>query len=116
MGDLSEAFSIAFHLLASFDDELFEIIALSLKVSLTAVAISCFFGFLLGAALCVYQFPGKQLIVIIINALMGLPPVVVGLCVYLLLSRSGPLGVFGLLYTPTAMIIEIGRASCRERV
>lgn len=105
MGDLSEAFSIAFHLLASFDDELFEIIALSLKVSLTAVAISCFFGFLLGAALCVYQFPGKQLIVIIINALMGLPPVVVGLCVYLLLSRSGPLGVFGLLYTPTAMII-----------
>ncbi|MCP4182767.1 MAG: ABC transporter permease subunit [Hyphomicrobiales bacterium] len=105
MGDLSEAFRIAFHLLASFDRELFEIIALSLKVSLVAVAISCFFGFLMGAALCVYRFRGKQIIVIIINALMGLPPVVVGLCVYLMLSRSGPLGVFGLLYTPTAMII-----------
>lgn len=105
MGDLGEAFRIAFDLLASFDGELFEIIALSLKVSLIAVSIACFFGFLLGAALCVFQFPGKQIIVILINALMGLPPVVVGLSVYLLLSRSGPLGVFGLLYTPTAMII-----------
>ncbi|MCP4074034.1 MAG: ABC transporter permease subunit [Hyphomicrobiales bacterium] len=105
MGDLSEAFVIAFHLLTSFDGELFEIIGLSLKVSLLAVFISCVCGFLLGAGLCVYQFPGKRLIVIMINALMGLPPVVVGLTVYLLLSRSGPLGVLGLLYTPTAMII-----------
>ena len=95
MGDLSEAFSIAFHLLASFDRELFEIIALSLKVSLIAVAISCFLGFLMGAALCVYRFRGKQIIVIVINALMGLPPVVVGLCVYLMLSRSGPLACLG---------------------
>ena len=62
-------------------------------------------GFFIGGALSVYRFPGNRLIVILINALMGLPPVVVGLMVYLLLSRSGPLGVLGLLYTPTAMII-----------
>jgi tungstate transport system permease protein len=105
MNDISEAFSIAFKLLMSFDSELLSIIGLSLKVSLIAVALSCMAGFFIGAALTVYRFPGNRVIVILINALMGLPPVVVGLMVYLLLSRSGPLGVLGLLYTPTAMII-----------
>ena len=105
MGDIGEAFSIALNLLLSMDEELLEIIMLSLKVSLLAVAISCFLGFLIAAALSVYRFIGNRVIVIIINALMGLPPVVVGLIVYLLFSRSGPLGILGLLYTPTAMII-----------
>ncbi len=105
MGDIGEAFVIALNLLISFDVDLLAIIALSLRVSLIAVTLACVAGFMIGAALSVYQFPGNRLIVILINALMGLPPVVVGLMVYLLLSRSGPLGVFGLLYTPTAMII-----------
>ncbi|HFC04129.1 MAG TPA: ABC transporter permease subunit [Rhizobiales bacterium] len=105
MNELSDAFKIAFHLLASMDSELLAIVGLSLKVSLIAVTVSCLVGFTLGAGLAVYRFPGSRLLVIVINALMGLPPVVVGLVVYLLLSRSGPLGVLGLLYTPTAMII-----------
>lgn len=105
MQDVSNAFTIAFDLLVSMDAELFEIIQLSLKVSLIAVLFSCVFGFLTGAALSVYRFPGRRAIVVILNALMGLPPVVVGLIIYLLLSRSGPFGVLGLLYTPTAMII-----------
>ncbi len=78
---------------------------LSLKVSLIAVSVSCIIGFFVGAALSVYKFPGHRAVVVVINALMGLPPVVVGLVVYLMLSRSGPLGILGLLYTPTAMII-----------
>ena len=105
MSDISGAFMIALKLLISADDELLAIIALSLKVSLIAVAISCAAGFFIGAALSVFRFPGNRLIVVLVNALMGLPPVVVGLIVYLLLSRSGPLGILGLLYTPTAMII-----------
>ncbi len=105
MGEIADAFWIAFNLLLSFDKELYSIIGLSLKVSLSAVAISCALGFTIGAGLSVYRFPGHRLIIIILNALMGLPPVVVGLIVYLILSRSGPLGVLGLLYTPTAMII-----------
>jgi len=105
VGELGDAFVIAFKLLSSMDGELFEIVWLSLKVSTIAVIVSCIIGFLTGAALSVYRFPGRRAIVIIINALMGLPPVVVGLIVYLLLSRSGPLGVLGLLYTPSAMII-----------
>ncbi len=105
MNELGEAFSIAFDLLFSMDAELFAIVGLSLKVSVIAVLVSCTIGFLTGAALSVWRFPGRRVIVVILNALMGLPPVVVGLIVYLLLSRSGPLGVLGLLYTPTAMII-----------
>jgi tungstate transport system permease protein len=103
--DIGEAFVIAFNLLLTFDSELLAIVGLSLKVSLIAVFISCSSGFVIGAALCVYRFPGKRLIIVILNALMGLPPVVVGLMVYMMLSRSGPLGVLGLLYTPTAMVI-----------
>lgn len=105
MADFADAFSIAFKLLFSIDAELYEIILLSLKVSAFAVLISCTIGFVIGAMLGVYRFPGRRAIIVILNAFMGLPPVVVGLIVYLTLSRSGPLGVFGLLYTPTAMII-----------
>ena len=105
MNEIGEAFVIAFGLLKTFDNELLEIVMLSLYVSTVAIIISCFIGFVLGAALGVYRFPGRNVIVIVINALMGLPPVVVGLIVYLMLSRSGPLGILGLLYTPTAIII-----------
>ena len=105
MGDFSESFRIAFDLLWSRDPELYSIVFLSLKVSFSAVTIACIIGFLIGAALTVFQFRGRGAVLILLNALMGLPPAVVGLIVYLLLSRSGPLGVLGLLYTPTAMII-----------
>ena len=105
MGEIGEAFAIAFRLVASLDNELFEIVALSLKVSLIAVGLACLIGFVLAGLLAAARFPGRQMIVLLFNALMGLPPVVVGLVVYLLLSRSGPLGVLGLLYTPAAMII-----------
>ena len=82
-----------------------EIVGLSLRVTLTAVAISCLIGFPLGAAVGAFRFPGRGLVTVVLNALMGLPPVVVGLMVYLALSASGPLGPLRLLYTPTAMII-----------
>lgn len=105
MNDISEAFSTALHLLISLDADLIEIVGLSLQVSLSAVAIAVVIGLPLGAALALFKFPGRGAVTILINALMGLPPVVVGLVVYLILSRSGPLGVLGLLFTPTAMII-----------
>lgn len=105
MQDLSGAFAAAFGLIWGLDADLIEIVLLSLRVSLTAVVIACVVGLPLGAMLAVTRFPGRQLVILLVNALMGLPPVVVGLLVYLMLSRSGPLGVFGLLYTPTAMII-----------
>jgi len=105
VGEIGQAFAIAFDLLISLDGDLFAIIALSLKVSLSAVTIACIIGFGLGAGLAARQFPGRKAIIVVINAFMGLPPVVVGLLVYLMLSRSGPFGVLGLLYTPTAMVI-----------
>jgi tungstate transport system permease protein len=80
-------------------------VLLSLRVSLTAVLIACVVGLPLGAAIAVGRFPGRHSLVVILNAMMGLPPVVVGLLVYLLLSRAGPLGDLGLLFTPTAMVI-----------
>lgn len=92
-------------LIASADADLFEIIGLSLQVTLTAVAIACAIGFPIGAAAGAFRFPGRSAVILVMNALMGLPPVVVGLTVYLALSASGPFGVLGLLYTPTAMII-----------
>lgn len=82
-----------------------EIIALSLRVSLTALLFSCLIGFSIGAALAVTRFRGRHVLLIAVNALMGLPPVVVGLLVYLHFSRAGPFGWLGLLYTPTAMIV-----------
>ncbi len=105
MNDLSAAFTLAIDLIASADSELMRIIGLSLQVSLTAVFLGCLIGFPLGAALAVFRFPGRGAIIAILNASMGLPPVVVGLVVYVMLSRAGPLGVLGLLYTPQAMII-----------
>ena len=105
MNEFTEAFSAAFRLIASFDPELFEIVGRSLYISLTAVAIAALIGLPLGAILAVTRFPGRQGAIVVLNALMGLPPVVVGVIVYLILSRSGPLGVFGLLFTPSAMVI-----------
>jgi tungstate transport system permease protein len=87
------------------DPRLVEIVALSLQVSLSAVLIASLVGLPLGAALAVTRFPGRKTLVVVTNALMGLPPVVVGLVVYLLLSRAGPLGELGLLFTPQAMIV-----------
>ncbi len=95
----------AWQLIVSGDATLFAIVKLSLAVSLSAVALAAVVGLPLGALLALMRFPGRSAIVVLVNAFMGLPPVVVGLAVYLLLSRSGPLGNFGILFTPTAMII-----------
>ena len=105
MTDISDAFATALHLLVTLDHSLIEIVGLSLRVSLTAVALAVVVGLPVGAALALFKFPGRNALVVFLNALMGLPPVVVGLVVYLMLSRAGPLGVLGLLFTPTAMII-----------
>jgi len=105
MNEFSQAFMAAGRLLTGFDPELFGIIGLSLQVSLAAVAIASLIGLPLGALVALERFPGRSGVVVALNALMGLPPVVVGLCVYLLLSRAGPLGEHGLLFTPTAMVI-----------
>jgi tungstate transport system permease protein len=105
MNSLEEAFSAAWRLLAGFDAELAQVVGLSLQVSLTAVVIATLIGLPLGAAIAVERFSGRQALIVLLNALMGLPPVVVGLLVYLLLSRAGPLGDLGILFTPTAMII-----------
>ena len=105
MTDLGSILSLAMRLVASGDAELYSIILLSLRVTLTAVFVGCVIGLPLGAALAVLRFPGRGAVVAVLNAFMGLPPVVVGLAVYLMLSRSGPFGVLGLLYTPTAMIV-----------
>ena len=88
-----------------FTYELWQIVALSLRVSLSAVGIATLLGLPIGAALAVARFPGRNAIIVVLNALMGLPPVVVGLAVYLLLSRAGPLGELGLLFTPAAMVL-----------
>lgn len=94
----------AFGLLGTLDSEVLAIVALSLRVSLTAVAIGTLIALPLGAWLAVAEFPGRSAATVVLNALMGFPSVVLGIVVYLLLSRSGPLGGFGLLFTPTAMI------------
>src|SRR5437899_2447380 len=101
---MSEALSTALALLIGLDSKLVEIVLLSLRVSLSAVAIAALLGLPLGAAIAVSRFPGRQAVIVVLNALMGLPPVVVGLLVYLLLSRAGPLGAFGILFTPAAMV------------
>lgn len=105
MNDFSDAFATALDLMLSFDRAFLEIVALSLKVSVTAVFFAALLGLPLGALLALKKFPGRGIAVVFLNALMGLPPVVVGLAIYLMLSRAGPFGVFGLLYTPTAMIV-----------
>ena len=105
MQDFSQAFVEAFTLIGTADSTLMGIIALSLQVTFTAVAIACLIGFPLGGALAVGRFPGRMALVVFLNSLMGLPPVVVGLVIYLFLSAAGPLGFLQLLYTPTAMVI-----------
>jgi tungstate transport system permease protein len=95
----------ALQLVLSGDPALFEIVRLSLLVSLSAAAFGALVGIPAGAALALTRFRGREAVIVVLNALMGLPPVVVGLGVYLLLSRSGPLGACGLLFTPTAMVI-----------
>jgi len=105
MNDFSDAFNAALTLVVGGDANLLEIVGLSLSVSITAVVLATLIGMPLGAATALYKFPGRKILAVTLNALMGLPPVVVGLIVYLLLSRIGPLGVLGLLFTPTAMII-----------
>ena len=116
-----QAFSQSFNLIIGLDNDFLEIFTLSIYVSLTALLISCLIGFPIGAILAITKFPLRNFLVATLNSLMGLPPVVVGLIVYLYLSRSGPLGFLGLLYTPTAMIIAqciliipiIGSLSCQ---
>ena len=105
MNDFADALYTAISLIGHLDAELRQIVALSLSVSLTASLCAFAIGAPLGAALAVYRFQGRSGLIVIANALLGLPPVVVGLVVYLLLSRSGPLGSFGILFTPMAMVI-----------
>jgi tungstate transport system permease protein len=105
MESFSEAFASALQLILLADPTLWGIVGLSLQVSLTAVFFAALVGIPLGALLAIKKFWGRPVLIVLVNALMGLPPVVVGLCVYLMLSKSGPLGILGLLYTPTAMII-----------
>ncbi len=104
MEEFGRAFALALTLLSSLDRELIAIVGLSLRVSLSATLLAFCLGAPLGAMLAVYRLPGRQVWLVAVNALLGLPPVVVGLAVYLLLSRAGPLGALGLLFTPAAMI------------
>jgi len=105
MHDFGEAFSAAFRLLVGLDPDLLEIVGLSLRMTFSAALIAALLGLPAGAALALLRFPGRHALIVLVNALMGLPPVVLGLVLYLLLSRAGPLGVLGLLFTPAAMII-----------
>ena len=105
MSGFHEAFATAFGLVIGLDANLLEIVVLSLEVSLSALFVAALIGLPLGAAVAVARFPGRGAMVVLLNALMGLPPVVIGLVVYLLLSRSGPLGAWGWLFTPKAMVL-----------
>jgi len=105
VSDLLDLARLTLGLLLGFDAALLHIIALSVVVSFSATAAASILGLPFGAALAVFRFRSRALLVLLANALLGLPPVVVGLTLYLLLSRSGPLGVFGILFTPTAMVI-----------
>jgi tungstate transport system permease protein len=105
MNDIAAAFFAAIGLIAGWDETLAETVALSLRVSLTAVLVAALVGLPFGAALALSRFPGRHAVIVVVNALMGFPPVVAGLVVYLLLSRAGPLGGLGLLFTPGAMIV-----------
>ncbi len=105
MTDFTDAFAAALHLILGGDPELVAIVLRSLAISLSATALAGLLGLPFGALVAVSRFPGRSAVVIVLNALMGLPPVVVGLVVYLLLSRAGPLGPLGLLFTPAAMVM-----------
>jgi tungstate transport system permease protein len=105
MGDIGTAFGEAARMIVAIDARLLAIVALSLQVSLAAVAVAAMIALPLGAVVALFRFPGRRAAIVALNGFMGLPPVVVGLVVYLLLSRAGPLGAFGLLFTPAAMVI-----------
>ena len=105
MSEIATAFAHAFRLIVELDPKLVEIVLRSLGISLSAVAIAGIVGMPFGALVAITRFPGRQALIILLNSLMGLPPVVVGVVLYLVLSRSGPLGTFGLLFSPTAMVI-----------
>jgi tungstate transport system permease protein len=105
MNDLWMAFGQAVSMVLGMDRHLVEIIARSLQVSLSAIALGAVVGLPLGALVALLRFPGRRAVIVLLNALMGLPPVVVGLLLYLMLSRAGPLGDLGLLFTPMAMIV-----------
>ena len=120
---MAEAALTAVQLIFAGDAALAGIVLLSLAVSLSAVAVATVIGLPLGAAIAVGRFPGRRALVVLLNALMGLPPVVVGLFVYLMVSRAGPLGSLGILFTPTAMVVAqtililpIIAALCRQAV
>ena len=123
MDAIAQALQGALGLIVSADRVLLGIVALSLQVSLCAALLATLLGLPLGAAIAIGRFRGRRAIVVLLNALMGLPPVVVGLFVYLMLSRAGPLGALGLLFTPSAMVIAqsililpIIAALCRQAV
>jgi tungstate transport system permease protein len=105
MGDFAEAFHTAGRLILERDPALVAIVLLSLRVSLTAVALAALLGLPLGGLLALARFPGRAGVIVVLNACMGFPPVIAGLVLYLLLSRAGPLGSWGILFTPTAMVI-----------
>jgi tungstate transport system permease protein len=105
VSDIADLSRLTLGLLLGFDPALLHIIALSVAISFSATAAAAVFGLPLGAALAVLRFSGRGLLILLANALLGLPPVVVGLTLYLLLSRSGPLGRFGILFTPAAMVL-----------
>ncbi len=105
MNGLADAALHAIDLVTTLDPKLVEIVLLSLRVSIAAVLFGCAIGLPLGAAIAVNEFRGKHALIVILNGLLGLPSVVVGLVVYLMLSRAGPLGSWGILFTPTAMVI-----------
>ncbi|MBM3568645.1 MAG: ABC transporter permease subunit [Alphaproteobacteria bacterium] len=105
MDELAQAARLALRLITEFDSALVDIIARSLLVTASATVLAAALGLPLGALLALARFPGRQMLLVTVHALMALPPVVLGLLVYLVLSRAGPLGFLGLLYTPTAMII-----------
>jgi tungstate transport system permease protein len=120
---LLDSIAEGLRLVWTLDLRLQEIVALSLGVSLSATVSATLLGLPLGAAIAIGKFPGRRAVVVLLNALMGLPPVVVGLFVYLMLSRAGPLGNFGLLFTPPAMVVAqtililpIIAALCRQAV
>ena len=105
MQDFAAAIAEALRLIATFDADLAEIVGLSLQVSLAASFCAALIGLPVGALIAIGSFRGRSILILLLNALMGLPPVVVGLVIYLMLSNAGPMGGFGLLYSPAAMII-----------
>jgi tungstate transport system permease protein len=103
--DVAGAFAAALRMIVTLDPAFVQVVLLSLRVTLSAVVLAAVIGLPLGAVLALSRFPGRTAVIVVVNTLMGLPPVVAGLMVFLVLSRSGPLGSLGLLFTPTAMVI-----------